>query len=128
MMKKHSKRIFILCFCMALVLGLSTTVLAATYYKNHYTNGSLVSSFQITTSGSVSHFTVQTQDFPSGTSVNVEVWNKAGTTKISQSNVFINGNGKIENQALKLSYPAGTYTIKYNVLYSGSGWIGVWLY
>ena len=144
-MKHNIKRITALLLCLILTLGMSVTAFAATtepvstdpvnvasaratYYQNHYTNGNSYGTFKITTTGSITSYTVQTQDFPSNSWILVEVWNANGTTQLSSSYVEITGNGKVENAPWKWRYGAGTYTIKYNVHFGGSGGIGVWLY
>ena len=127
-MKSLTKRLLSLSLCLVICLGTSIVTQAASAYKNHYTNGSTSSSFQITTTSSISQFTVQTQDFPSDSSIAVEVWNSNGSKQLSTSTVWLNGNEKINNQVLNFSYPKGTYTIKYDIHFGGSGYIGVWLY
>ena len=121
------KTIVALVLCVTCCFAFSTTAHASTWYTNHYTGGSS-GSFQITTTGSIFEFTVQTQGFSSSDVIVVEVYDSTGTTMVSQSYVWLNGNQKIENQPLKFVYPAGTYTIKYDNYFGGSGWIGVWLY
>ena len=127
-MKHNIKRITALLMCLILTLGMSVTAFAATtesvatdsvatattpvnvastratYYKNHYTNGNSYGTFKITTTGSITSYTVQTQDFPSNSWIVVEVWNADGTTQLSSSYVDITGNGKKENAALKWRY------------------------
>lgn len=140
-MQKNLKRIMAVLLCLVLTMGVSVSVFAATpevtttgitrdggYYVNHYTNGNSYGTFKITANGPISQFTVQTQDFSSDSWIIVEVWNSSQTVQISQQYISITGNKKKNNIPLNGTYPAGTYTIKYNVNIGGPGWIGVWLY
>lgn len=140
-MKKKNRRIIAFLLCFVLSIGISIPAFADTheattaeinrsggYYVNHYTNNKYYGTFKINANGSISQFTVQTQDFSSDSWIVVEVWNANETQMISMSYVSITGNQKVNNKPLKGVYPAGTYTIKYNVNIGGPGWIGVWLY
>lgn len=124
---KHVKRVVSLGLVIVFVCAMSMTAFAATYYENHYTNGRTYGEFTITTTGSITQFTVQTQNFPSSSSIAVDIYNSNGR-QVNQMGVWINGNGKVSNQPLTFVHPAGTYTVRYSVPLGGSGWIGVWLY
>ena len=138
-MKKTIKRILAFFLCLIITMGVSVSAFAAPYesttseitrsggyYINHYTGNNTYGTFTITANGSISQFTVQTQDFSSDSWIIVEVWN--ASKQISQQYVSISGNTKKNNIPLNGIYPAGTYTIKYNVRIGSPGWIGVWLY
>lgn len=131
-MKRKSHKVIALLVCLLMIFSLSITAFAADipYVNHHHTNTSSVGPywFSITTDQSISQFTVETQDFKSGSAVSVEVWNNSKTTRLCNWTVYVYGNDKIENQPLMNIYPAGTYQIKYSVQPAASGWIGVWLY
>lgn len=128
-MAKKARKLLALCLCAILCFSFSTTAFAAGIpYKNFYHPGDGTNSFEITTDRSISQFTVETQNFPTNTSISVEVWNSSKTQQLSSWTVFVYGNDKIPNQLLKHSFSPGTYCIRYSVQPNASGWIGVWLY
>jgi len=95
-------------------------------YDNKYTYGATSGSFNLYTSSAVTHYTVETQDFPSYSYIVVVI--KRGNTQVSETGAFISGNDKVENLPLVFPFTSGTYTVEWHVYNGGSGWIGCWLY
>ena len=131
-MKLIKKRFLTLCLCLSLCLGMSLTAHAATAYRNYHVTNTR-GSFQIDTrnfsNSSILKYSAESQGFSSNSYISVSIWNANGTSQLSEAGILLSGSQKIENQNLRMYYPAGIYTVKYVVSGEAStGWLGVWLY
>lgn len=150
-MQKIFKKLATICFILLLCVSTSVPSYAAAIptaqgtvstsprigiakYNNHYHDGSnYYGTYKIQTDSILlpsGKCTLQTQNFSSSTTINVELYNQNNKKMGSFS---VTGNKKIEDRTLVNYINGGEITVRYNVFDSNGsgaddGWIGLWFF